>query len=241
MPVKTTKYADLGLEDPVAVIGFPSIGLVSSIMANHYVSQLSMEPIAGLSSPSMPPYCMIQNGTAYPPVRLYGRKRTTKGGRDAIVCLSEYAPKPEDCYEVVEGILSYLRYAGVKDVVCLEGIGRSSDEDVPLACGSGERAAKMIRKSKFRVMGSGMVKGTTGVMLHDAVNFGMSVAALLAPANPSLPDPGSAAVFIPAVASIAPGMRVSPKILMEEDAEIKRHMESVSAGPDPSESAAFYG
>ncbi len=241
MPVKTTKYADLGLEDPVAVIGFPSIGLVSSIMANHYVSQLSMEPIAGLSSPSMPPYCLIQNGIAYPPVRLYGRKHTTARGKDAIVCLSEYAPKPEDCYEVVEGVLSYLRYAGVKDIVCLDGIGRNSDADVPLACGSGEGAARMIRKSKFRVMESGMVKGTTGVMLQDAAGFGMSVAALLAPASPSLPDPGSAAVFIPAVASIVPGLRVSPKILMEEEAEIKRHIENASIGPDPSESATFYG
>ncbi len=241
MPVKTMKYADLGLEEPIAVIGFPSIGLVSSIMANHYVSQLGMEPVAGLSSPSMPPYCLVQNGKAYPPVRLYGRKHTAKRGRDAIVCLSEYAPKPEDCYEVVEAVLSYLRYSGVKEVVCLDGIGRTSDSDVPLACGSDDGAARMVKKSKFRVMESGMIKGTTGVMLYEAPGFGMSVAALLAPANPTLPDPGSAAVFIPAVASIVPGLKVSPKILMEEDAEIKRHMENVNAGPDPSESAGFYG
>lgn len=241
MAVKTLKYADLSLDDPVAIIGFPSIGLVSSIMANFYVSQLKMTPIAGLSSPEMPPYSMIQDGTAYPPVRFYGRKHTTKTGRDAIICLSEYAPKPEDCYEVVESVLSYLRYAGVKDIICLDGINRTSEGDIPLVCGSGEGCAKMVKKSKFKVMDSGMVRGTTGVMLYDSKAFDMNVTALLVPANPSLPDPGSATAFIPAIASMVPGVRVSPKQLLKEDEEIKKHVESAAAGPDPSASATFYG
>ena len=106
MAVKTIRYEDMALEDPVAVIGFPSVGLVSSITANYMVGQLDMTPIAGLSSLSMPPYCLIYKGVAYPPVRFYGRKSTTKTGRDLIVCMSEYAPKPEDCYELVQAILS---------------------------------------------------------------------------------------------------------------------------------------
>lgn len=82
MAVKTFRYADLGLEDPVAIVGFPSVGLVSSITANYYVGQLEMEAVAGMSSPSMPPYCLIHRSRAYPPVRFYGRKHTTKTGRE---------------------------------------------------------------------------------------------------------------------------------------------------------------
>ena len=48
MAVKTIRYADMGLENPVAIIGFPSVGLVSSIMANYMVGQLEMGAIAGL-------------------------------------------------------------------------------------------------------------------------------------------------------------------------------------------------
>ena len=65
MAVKTIRYADMGLENPVAIIGFPSVGLVSSIMANYMVGQLEMGAIAGLSSPTMPPYCLIHRGVAY--------------------------------------------------------------------------------------------------------------------------------------------------------------------------------
>ena len=68
MAVKTIRYEDMALEDPVAIIGFPSVGLVSSITANYMVGQLDMTPIAGLSSPSMPPYCLIYKGVAYPPI-----------------------------------------------------------------------------------------------------------------------------------------------------------------------------
>ena len=57
MDIETIQYEDLDLKDPVAVIGFPSIGLTSSIMANMYVKSLKMVPLAGMASANMPPYC----------------------------------------------------------------------------------------------------------------------------------------------------------------------------------------
>lgn len=226
MAVKTIRYADMGLENPVAIIGFPSVGLVSSIMANYMVGQLEMGAIAGLSSPTMPPYCLIHRGVAYPPVRFYGRKHTTKTGRDLIVCLSEYAPKPEDCYEVVQAILSYLNYAGCRDIVCLEGTARMSENDVPVVCGVGPGSDKMIKKSKFALMEGGMVKGITGVMLYEAPTWGMGITSIMVPANPNLPDPGSAAQFVPAISSMIPGLRLSTKPLLGEAEEIRKKIQS---------------
>lgn len=226
MAVKTTRYTDMGLEDPVAIIGFPSVGLVSSITANFIVGKLSMGAIAGLSSPSMPPYCIIHGGVAYPPVRFYGRKSTTKTGRDLIICLSEYAPKPEDCYEVVQGILSYLKYAGCRDIICLEGTARINDETNQVVCGVGPGADRMVKKSKFTPMEGGMVKGITGIMMYEAPTWDMGVTTLMVPANPNLPDPGSAAAFIPAIKSIVPGLRINEKPLMAEADEIRKRVES---------------
>lgn len=226
MAVKTTRYTDMGLEDPVAIIGFPSVGLVSSITANFMVGNLEMEAVAGLSSPTMPPYCIIHKGVAYPPVRFYGRRHTTKTGRDLIVCLSEYAPKPEDCYEVVQGILSYLKYAGCRDIICLEGTARMTEEDNRVVCGVGPGSARMVKRSKFTPMEGGMVKGVTGILMYEAPTWGMGVTTLMVPANPSLPDPGSAAAFIPAIKSMVPGLRISDKPLIAEADEIRRKMES---------------
>ena len=77
------RYADMGLENPVAIVGFPSSGLVSSIAANYYVSQLKMKVVAGISGPDMPPYCFVYEGSAYPPIRMYGYKGRRGGGRRA--------------------------------------------------------------------------------------------------------------------------------------------------------------
>lgn len=240
MAVKTFRYADLGLEDPVAIVGFPSVGLVSSITANYYVGQLEMEAVAGMSSPSMPPYCLIHRSRAYPPVRFYGRKHTTKTGRDAIVCLSEYAPKPEDCYEIAQAILGYLKYAGVRQVICLDGIARTSPDDVPVACGSSPGSSKMMQKSKFTVMEGGMVKGVTGIMLYEGPEYGMDVTALMVPANPALPDPGASAAFIPAITSMVPGLRVSAKPLLKEADEInKRLTEQAEAEAEQTQSQIY--
>lgn len=240
MAVKTVRYSDPGLEDPVAVIGFPSVGLVSSIAANYYVGQLDMEAVAGMSSPTMPPYCLIHKATAYPPVRFYGRKHTTKTGRDVLVCLSEYAPKPDDCYELAQAILSYLKYAGVRQVICLDGIARTSDSDVPVTCGSGKGAARMMKKSKFTVMEGRMVKGVTGIILYSGPEYGMDVTALMVPANPSMPDPGASAQFIPAISSMVPGLKVSSKPLLNEAAEIERRLREQAAESEESPSP-FYG
>ena len=226
MAVKTIRYEDMSLDDPVAVIGFPSVGLVSSIAANYMVGQLDMTPIAGLASPSMPPYCLIYKGVAYPPVRFYGRKSTTKTGRDLIVCLSEYAPKPEDCYELVQAILSFLKYMGCHDSISLEGTASINDTDGAVVCAVGPGASKMAKKSKLTVMEGGMVKGTTGIMLYEAPSMGMGVTTLMTPANPSLPDPGAAASFVPAISSMVRGLRLSPKPLLTEAEEIRKKMES---------------
>lgn len=242
MGLETLRYTDLGLDGPVGIVGFPSVGLVSSIAANYYVSQLGMEPVMGLQGERIPPYCLVAGGTAYPPIRMYGHKRKTKNGRDVVICTSEFAPKPEDCYLVATSILDGLRDLGCREIICLEGIPRSSEEDVPVICGNGVGIDRMVEASGLQRMESGMVKGVTGVMMYMARAKGVDVVTLLAPANPSIPDPTSAVAFIEPLSKMVKGLKVNSKILFEEGDEIRRRSQDNQAAvePDPSEST-FYG
>ncbi len=240
MKVKTTKYTDLELDRPVAVIGFPTAGLVSSIAANFYITQLEMTPVAGMSSADMPPYCLIGNGMALPPVRFFGRKGTGKTGRDVVVCMSEYTPKPECCYDLAHAILDYLRGLGCEEVICLEGVPRFTDEDEMVAFGSGPRARSLLRKTKLKVMDNGMVRGITGILLYDGPSAGMTVLSLMCPANQAVPDPGSAILFMSPVNKIIPGFRVDTKPLLAEADEIQRRIDEQEALDRGSE-AQYYG
>ena len=241
MDIRTTRYGDMGLVDPVAIIGFPGAGLVSSIMPNYYVSQLRMKPIAGMSSPDMPPYCLISHGMAMPPVRFYGYKGKGKTGRDAIVCMSEYSPKPEHCYDLCHAIMEYLRKKDCKTIICLEGTPRFTPEDKMSVCGSGPEAAKLMKKTKLNVMEGGMVRGTTGVMLYDGPLAGFTVVAMLCPAIQNVPDPGSAAKFVVPISKLVTGFKVNTEELLTEAEEIQKKIEAEAEAENKETTAPYFG
>ncbi len=150
---RVMKYSEDKLRDPIAIVGFPSIGLVGSIVSSYLTRDLNLPVIAGVSSPDLPPYTLIQNGVSYPPIRIYGgavpkpkRKRTPKaeqpaeGGqvaeaaaeekpkriksRDLVVVTSEIAPRPEQTYDLAMEILSALEQIGAREIICIDGIPR---------------------------------------------------------------------------------------------------------------------
>ena len=65
-------YDDMRSEDAVAIVGFPSLGLVSSIATSFLAKELKLDLIAAVSSPSFPPYAIVQGGVPMCPVRIYG-------------------------------------------------------------------------------------------------------------------------------------------------------------------------
>lgn len=240
MSIRTVRYGDMELENPIALVGFPSAGLVSSIIANFYVGQLSMPVMASMSGPEMPPYCFVVDGKAYPPVRFYGRKGKGKNGRDVIICMSEYAPKPEDTYELAHEIIAFLRRMGVTDMICFEGVPRFTNEDPMLICGNGPGCAAMIKKSKLQVMDSGMIRGITGVLMYDGPPAGVNVVSIMCPAAQGVPDPGAAAGFVEPVSRMVPGMKVDSKPLMEEADLIQKRMDEQQS-TDKGFDSQFYG
>ena len=225
MDIETIQYNDMSFKDPVAVIGFPSIGLTSSIMANMYVKSLEMVPIAGMASPSMPPYCLVNGDSSMPPLRFYGYKNKRKNGHDVIVCMTEYSPKPEDCYALANRVLLYLRQKGVKTVIAMEGAPKFENSQV-LAVAAGPNARKLMKKSGLPAMTDGMIRGLTGILLYMAPNKGMDIITIMVPANAGVPDPGSSASFIEPISKLIPGFKTNPSELLKEAQIIQQQLET---------------
>ena len=66
------------LSKSVAIIGFPSLGLVSSIAASYMSKELKLNLIAGITSQEFPPYTIIQNSKPMPQIRMYAGCREDK-------------------------------------------------------------------------------------------------------------------------------------------------------------------
>ena len=215
MDIDLIPYQDVTLKDPIAVIGFPSVGLNSSIMANMYIKSLDMIPVAGMASPSMPPYCLVSECTAMPPVRFYAYKNKRKDGHDVLLCMTEFAPKPEECYQLANRILLYLRQHGCKTIISMEGTPKFENSRI-LAVAAGPNGDALLKRSKVEHMKEGMIRGITGVMMYAAPNKGMDIISIMVPATSGVPDPGSAAQFIEPISRLIPGFKTSSKELMKE-------------------------
>ena len=240
MSIRTLRYGDMELERPVAIVGFPGAGLVSSIAPNYLITQLDMVPVAGFASPDMPPYCLIADGMALPPVRVYGLKGKGGKSRDMAVVMSEYAPKPEDCYGLSAAILDLLRRMGCDTVVCLEGVPKFDQSDEMVVCHSGPGGEKLARKTKIKMMTGGMLRGMTGVIMYSGPSHGMDVVSIVVPASQNYPDPAAASQFIAPMRKLVPGLRLDTKPLLEEAEQIQKKIEEQTAVPNTGE-IQYYG
>lgn len=243
-------YSRRRLNDPVAVVGFPSVGLVGSIVASFVVKQLGLEPVAGIVSPDLPPYTLVQNSVPLAPVRVYAgpaskapAKDAAKKGakaparRDLVVVTSEIAPKPEQTYEVAERIAEVLVELGVRETVCLEGVPENPENSGQyLGVGSTPEARRLVKRAGVPVMEEGIVRGVSGVMLCMGAEAERDVVCLLCPANPQLPDPGAAAGSLTPLSKIVKGLSVDTKPLTEEaesiDSRIREQQAKQSSGPE---------
>ena len=224
--MKIIKYSKTSYRDPIAIVGFPGVGLVGSILTGYIVRVLEMEVIAAVASSDFPAYTLIQNGNPYPPIRIYGCKRETSSNYcgDLIIVTSEITLKPEQYYELNAILMELFKKMGIKYVVALEGIPKFNDELGIMACGSSETAKERIDALELKRFDDGLIRGLTGVMLYEAFYTGADVTVMLCPANPNLPDPRAAAMILEPLTKLVPELKIDTEPLYREAEEIENKM-----------------
>ncbi|MDR0524176.1 MAG: PAC2 family protein [Candidatus Methanoplasma sp.] len=228
MKIEVIRYDDSSFEKPVAVVGLPSMGLVGPILVSFIARELEMKVLAGMTSPDIPPYCLVQGGVPYPPIRMYGcaRRNATPACGDLIAVTSEIVPKPEQCYEFTVAVMDALRDRGTSMIVCLEGVPSMDGEDAMVACGSSEAMREMIGGLGIRLLSDGLVRGISGVMLYEGARMGMDVISIMCPTSPSLPDPRAAARILEPLSKIIPELAIDADPLYKEAEDIDARMRS---------------
>jgi len=225
------EYKEIRWNNPVAVVGFPSIGLASSIAANFLARTLELEIVGGIVSSGFPPYAVVQNGVPLPPVRMYAGDRCCddRTGVDCdglIVVTSEFLPKVEQHHLISVSLLDWFTANGVKTVICLEGIPQFDTDDHRIfGVGSTVAARETMEKYSIRKLDDSLVRGTSGVMLYEGAMRNMDVMAILAPARPDMPDPRGAAKLMEPLSRMLPELKIDTEPLYKEAEEIEKRMD----------------
>ena len=220
--IQIIERKDVSVKGAVLVEGFPSVGMVSSIVANYMIKKLDMEYIGSVNSRFFHPTAIIAGAVPMPPVRIFaGHPIETKDCIcDRLVVLTSEFPPPIDLMKpLVDKILNWAKEKEIKTVVSVEGIvneNPNSDDPNTYAIASTENARNLLAEKNIMTLESGIITGISGVLLHEAERMQRDVICLLSDANPQIPDARSAARLIEILDQFLPKLKLDPQPLIEE-------------------------
>jgi len=214
------------LRDAVVIDGFPSVGLVSSIVANYLIALLKMEYIAVMDSDMFPTVSLIKDSEPLGPARVYARPNLKPGEQQVVVFSTELQPSANLLRPIGTSIIDYAQEQKCRLVISAGGLiverGEDDEPDADVGeiavygIGSTEEAQKLLMQADAEPFVEGVISGTAGVLLNEGKRRGMDVITLLAEARPDMADARAAALILAAIDQMILHMHLNVEPLCKE-------------------------
>ncbi len=204
--IKIIEIEEMNLRGAYVLDGFPSIGLVGSIVANYIVGSLGLRQIAVVDSDTFPAVSMIRNGVPNSPVRIYAGEIGDDGDR-LVVFVSEFQPPPHIIKDLGRTIMDWAEDHKCRMIISPEGISTKQSGRPPNADGSGlvlgvgstPEARGLLKDNGVDIFEGGVIVGLSGVLLNEGVNRIFDVITILSEASTEFPDDRAAAAVTKAI------------------------------------------
>ncbi|UCF12050.1 MAG: proteasome assembly chaperone family protein [Thermoplasmatales archaeon] len=223
--VEIIDFEEMDMSDATVIAGFPSIGMVSTIVANYLIDAFGLKQIGALNSAQFPPLSVVHTGEPLSPVRIYAGK--LESGEKIAVFVSEFKPKPNLINSLSYTVINWVHEKRCNLLISPEGMVVEGEEEniaEAFAIGSTEEARAMLRERNIPQFKNGIIAGVSGVLLNIGKQAGYNVIALLAEAHPNIPDAGAAASAINVIASII-GIEINVGPLYDEAGRIEKQLQ----------------
>lgn len=226
--VQIVDFEEMNLAGGTVIAGFPSIGLVSTIVANYLIDALGLKQIGAIDSPFFPTLSVVHTGEPLSPVRIYGG--TLANGQKIAVFVSEFKPKPNLINAISDTIMIWAKKKDCKLLISPEGMvveGKSSEDEMIVdayAIGSTENARAMLQAKNIPQFKNGIIAGVSGVLLNKGKHEKFDVISILAEAHPNYPDARAAASAINVIGVII-GVEINVGPLYDEAERIEKQLQ----------------
>ena len=223
----------MDLRGATVIDGFPSVGLVSSIVANYLINALQLIQIGIMDSPYFPTVSLVRDGRPMNPVRIYAGSKPPSGESDQLVVfISEFQPPPNLIKGIASTVLDWAQDQRCTQLVCPEGLivdreaGETRDAEV-YGIGSTEHANEILKKNTVAMFEEGVITGVAGVLLNEGRKRDFDVITLLSEAHPDYPDARAAARVIETIDKLLLHTELDAKPLYEEAERIEMQLKSI--------------
>jgi uncharacterized protein len=242
--VRIYEIKRVDVEGALVIDGFPSVGLVSSIVANYLIDTLEMEQIGIVESPAFPTVSLVRNGNPQHPVRIYaGRPPADRAGRGAdkiVAFVSEFHPAPAIIHPLANTIIDWVQEQRCSLLVSPEGLvvegahstGKTARPprlpDVKVyGVASTRKARELYVEPNMIPFAEGVITGIAGVLLNEGRRRGFDVLTFLAEAQADYPDARAAAKVIETINRILLRTPLDPVPLYAEAERIEQQLLSI--------------
>jgi uncharacterized protein len=239
MPVVKVS-ASVDTEDALVVCCFPSVSMVSSIVAHYLIERLDLTFCGGVRHPRLPAVCLVQDGAPMPPIRFYaGQPVCTLDSCDKlIVIVSEVQIHGMLALPLTEALLEWSKEANTGAGILVDSFSHGvenmhelvDDDDTDetiLGIGTTEENREQLSEMGIPLLKHGVIGGMTGVLLGEGRRRGLNMMAIMAEAAAEHPDARAAARVIDHLDMLLPAIKLDTKPLIEEAERIEGQIKSM--------------
>lgn len=238
-------------EKTLVITCFPSIGMVSSIVAHYLIDNLELEFVGGVIDDRLPPIAIVKNGEPLPPIRAYSGKRkcSIRGCDEVILLMSELVVPDPLVHRLVWSMLEWSKENNIEagvliDAFAKDGLSGSLDGSEPvinyedteaidvIGIGANETTRELLSSMGIQLAESGVVRGMNGGLLAEAMRRGIDTMSLMVEADPRFPDARAAAALIENLNLLLPTIDLDHKPLLQEAEEIELSIKAMMEGMD---------
>jgi len=226
MDVEIYELKKIDLRDAVILDGFPSVGLVSSIVANYVIDSLNLSQVAIVDSDYFPSVALVRKWEPLNPVRVYAGN-ISKDTKIAVF-VSEFQLPTPITKPLASLILDWTDEKRAELIITPEGlITEEHKEKVDVyGVASTDYASKKIPDEVIKFE-EGVITGVTGVLLTEGKKRERDVIALLAEAHPDYPDARAAGRIVEILNHMLGSVKIDPQPLYEEAKKIEENIAEI--------------
>jgi len=234
----------IDFRDAVVLDGFPSVGLVSSIVSNYLVTLLRLEYVGFIDSPNFPAVTVIRDAIPMAPARLYARGDVQPNDTQIAIFTSEFQPHTDINKALGEKIIQWAIDNRCKLIVSVGGlvIEREVDEKNEAAAEASEvavygiastpRARKYLEASDVEPFMEGVITGTSGILLREGKKRGFDVVVLLTEARQNIADAKASVLLMAAIDQMVLKMNLELGPLIKEAEALEEQLKILKKDAD---------
>ncbi|MCL7416133.1 MAG: PAC2 family protein [ANME-2 cluster archaeon] len=222
MEITMHKYKDMDLKGATLINGFPSGGLMNSIVASYLINALNLDQICGLDADEFPPIAMVYDSKPKFPARIYASEEAK-----LVVFMSEFTPLPEMARDIARKVLSFTEDTGCSRIISPETNIIEKEGFELFGIGSTDAAREELKQMDINPLIHSMIAGISGVLLNEGKIRNINVIVPIALRGPETSDARTAAHVVEIIHRMIPTIKIDMQPLYQEAEGVEKYLKSL--------------